>query len=53
MLPPFLSAATPAEAGFDPDRLAAAITFVQAHESPWRRDPARPIGGRQFRTAAG
>ena len=30
--------ATPTEAGFDADRLAAAITFVQAHESPWRRD---------------
>ncbi len=30
--------ATPAEAGFDRDRLAAAIGFVQAHESPWRRD---------------
>jgi len=28
----------PAEAGFDPDRLAAAVSFAEAHESPWRRD---------------
>ncbi|MCW3474979.1 serine hydrolase domain-containing protein [Limobrevibacterium gyesilva] len=29
---------TPAEAGFDSARLAEAIAFAEAHESPWRRD---------------
>ncbi len=29
---------TPISAGFDPARLAAAIAFAQAHETPWKRD---------------
>ena len=29
---------TPEAAGFDPGRLAGAIAFAEAHESPWRRD---------------
>jgi CubicO group peptidase (beta-lactamase class C family) len=40
-LPPHGTAwpqATPADAGFDPGRLADAIAFADAHESPWRRD---------------
>ena len=42
MTPPTLPAA-PADwrlvqAGFDPDKLAAAVAFAEAHESPWRRD---------------
>jgi CubicO group peptidase (beta-lactamase class C family) len=30
--------ATPEAVGFDAARLAAAIAFAEAHESPWRRD---------------
>jgi CubicO group peptidase (beta-lactamase class C family) len=29
---------TPASAGFDADRLAAAVAFAVAHETPWKRD---------------
>ena len=31
-------AVTPAEAGLDPQRLDAAITYHRAHETRWRRD---------------
>ena len=34
----------PAEAGFDAARLAAAIAFAQAHETPWPRDLLTPEG---------
>lgn len=30
--------ATPEEAGFDADRLAAAVAFAEEHETPWRQD---------------
>ena len=30
--------ADPTDVGFDADRLAAAIGFAEAHESPWPRD---------------
>jgi CubicO group peptidase (beta-lactamase class C family) len=30
--------ADPATSGFDPDRLASAIAFAEAHETPWPRD---------------
>lgn len=30
--------ATPEEAGFDAVRLAAAVVFAEAHETPWQRD---------------
>lgn len=36
------------EAGFDPDRLAAAVAFAQAHESPMNRDIARALEGGHF-----
>ena len=29
---------TPADAGFDPDRIAAATAFAMTHETPWPRD---------------
>src|SRR5262245_46408104 len=32
------AARPPAELGLDPDRLAQAIAFHAAHETPWRRD---------------
>jgi CubicO group peptidase (beta-lactamase class C family) len=28
----------PQDGGFDPDRLAEAVQFAEAHETPWRRD---------------
>ena len=30
--------ATPEEAGLDAVRLAAAVAFAEAHETPWQRD---------------
>lgn len=30
--------ADPADAGLDPDRLAEAVAFAEAHETPWPRD---------------
>lgn len=35
---------TPAEAGFDSGRLAAAVTFAEGHESPWPRSLYYPDG---------
>ncbi|MGX5736923.1 serine hydrolase domain-containing protein [Bosea thiooxidans] len=35
---------TPAEAGFDAGRLAAAVAFAEAHESPWPRSLYYPDG---------
>ena len=32
---------SPRQAGFDPARLADAIAFAEAHESPWPRDLAK------------
>ena len=36
--------AAPAELGFDPARLADAVAFAAAHETPWPRDLAGHIG---------
>jgi CubicO group peptidase (beta-lactamase class C family) len=38
------STVTPREAGFDPARLAEAVAFAQAHESPWPRSLYWPDG---------
>ena len=38
------STVAPGEAGFDPARLAEAVAFAQAHESPWPRSLYWPDG---------
>jgi CubicO group peptidase (beta-lactamase class C family) len=38
------STITPTEAGFDEAKLAAAVTFAQAHESPWPKSLFYPDG---------
>lgn len=39
---------SPAEAGLDPARLAEAVAFAEAHETPWPRDLRQHLEARHF-----